>query len=52
MEEIKTLLEQEIASRYYLERGMIESTFEKDRDILMAMEVLADMDRYNAILRK
>ena len=49
--EIKILLEQEIASRYYLERGMIESTFEKDRDILMAMDVLLDMDRYNAIIR-
>ena len=50
-EEIKILLEREIASRYYLERGMIESTFEKDRDILMAVEVLSDLDRYDALLR-
>jgi len=50
--EIRTLLEQEIASRYYLERGMIESTFEKDKDILMAVEVLSDLDRYNKLLRK
>jgi len=50
--EIRTLLEQEIASRYYLERGMIESTFQKDADILKAVEVLSDLDRYNQILRK
>lgn len=48
--QIQTLLEQEIASRYYLERGMIESTFEKDPDILKAVEVLSDMDQYNKIL--
>lgn len=51
--EIQILLEQEIASRYYLERGIIESTFEKDNDILMAIEILSDIDhRYNKILKK
>ncbi|MCP4460645.1 MAG: S41 family peptidase [Cytophagales bacterium] len=50
--EIQTLLEQEITSRYYLERGMIESTFEKDRDILKAVEVLSDLDQYNKFLQK
>lgn len=51
-EEIQILLEQEIASRYYLERGIIESMFEKDKDILKAVRVLTDMEKYNEILRK
>lgn len=49
--EIQMLLEQEIASRYFLERGMIESTFDKDPDILKAVEVLQDMDEYRRILK-
>ena len=49
--EIQMLLEQEIASRYFLERGMIESTFDKDPDILKAVEVLQNMDEYRRILR-
>ena len=48
--EIKALIEQEIASRYYLQEGAIESTFEKDRDILTAVEVLNDQDRYLSLL--
>lgn len=48
--EIQVLLEQEIASRYFLERGIIESTFEKDPDILEAVNALSDMDRYHKIL--
>jgi carboxyl-terminal processing protease len=49
--EIQMLLEQEIASRYFLERGMIESTFDKDPDILKAIELLQDMDEYRRILK-
>ncbi len=48
--QIISILEREIASRYYLERGMIEATFDKDKDILMAVEVLSDEGRYNTIL--
>lgn len=50
--EIKQLLEQEIASRYFLQRGIIESTFEKDRDILAAVEILKDTARYNKLVGK
>lgn len=50
--EIQTLLEQEIASRYYLQLGAIESTFKKDNDILTAVEVLNDDSRYNKLLGK
>ena len=49
--EIQMLLEQEIASRYFLERGMIESTFDKDPDILKAVEVLQNMAEYRRILK-
>jgi carboxyl-terminal processing protease len=49
--EILRLLEQEIASRFYLERGMIESTFDKDPDILKAIEVVSDDRQYGAILK-
>ena len=48
--EIKSLLEQEVASRYFLQQGVIESTFEKDPDILAAVEVLNDEGRYNELL--
>ncbi len=48
--EIKSLLEQEIASRYFLQQGVIESTFEKDPDILAAVDILNDEGRYNDLL--
>lgn len=48
--EIRTLIEQEIAGRYLLQKGIIESTFEKDRDILAAVEVLNDQEKYQTLL--
>jgi carboxyl-terminal processing protease len=48
--EIKILLEQEIASRYYLQNGAIESTFNEDLDILKAIEVLEDEETYQKLL--
>ena len=48
--EIKTILEQEIVSRYYLQEGAIESTFREDADIIMAVQVLQDSERYSEIL--
>jgi len=50
-DEIKMLLEQEIASRYYLRRGIIESSFEKDKDILAAVSVLQNEKEYTQILK-
>ena len=49
-EEIRVLLEQEIAGRYYLQKGVIESTFQKDRDILAAVEILNDSNHYQELL--
>jgi carboxyl-terminal processing protease len=50
-EEIKVLLEQEIASRYYLEKGMIESTFQEDKDILTAVKILENDTLYFSMLK-
>jgi len=49
--EIKDLLEQEIVSRYYFQKGQIEATFDDDPNIIMAMSVLNDPNRYAALLR-
>ena len=49
-EEIKMVLEQEIAGRYFYERGIIESTFGKDPDVQTAISVLNDPERYRSIL--
>ena len=48
--EIKLLLEREIAARYYLQKGMIEVTFDQDPEIKAAVEVLDDEERYASIL--
>jgi len=49
-EEILMLLEQEIAGRYFFEKGVIESALGKDDDVLTAIQLLNDPARYNAIL--
>jgi carboxyl-terminal processing protease len=49
--EIKELLEQEITSRYYLQKGMVESSFDDDADIQAALKVLKDSDQYSRLLK-
>lgn len=49
--EITKLLEREIAGRYFYQRGMIESTFDQDREVLAAIEVLNDSARYVGLLK-
>ncbi|MEM1138032.1 MAG: S41 family peptidase, partial [Bacteroidota bacterium] len=48
--EIKEVLEEEIAARYYLHQGMIETSFDDDVDIKKAVEVLSDESMYKKIL--
>ncbi|AZQ64402.1 S41 family peptidase [Flammeovirga pectinis] len=48
--EIRDVLEAEICKRYYLEAGEIESTFTADLDVIEAVNVLNDSERYNKIL--
>lgn len=50
--EIEELLEQEIASRYYFERGIKESGFDNDPDVQQALKVLKDKNAYNKLLAK
>ncbi|NJM94375.1 MAG: hypothetical protein HC842_06675 [Cytophagales bacterium] len=45
-DEIKEALETEIVSRYYFQKGMIESSFDNDPDIQKAVEVLSDTALY------
>ena len=50
--ELQELLEAEIASRYYLQKGYIEAGFDDDPDILMAKNVLNDSQKYSNYLKK
>lgn len=50
--QIKTLLEEEIASRYFLQKGSVESLFDEDPDIAAAIKTLNSSDKYNNILKK
>lgn len=51
-DEIKMALEEEIVSRYYLQDGVIEASFDSDPDILAAIDVLKDSKKYDEILRR
>jgi len=48
--EIKNLIREDIISRYYFEKGIIESSFSYDKDILEAVNVLSNENRYKEIL--
>ncbi len=49
-EEIKDLMKSEIISRYYYQKGRVESLLDNDPDIKEALSVLADKARYTALL--
>lgn len=49
-DQIKKLLEEEIASRYYLEKGATEAGFKFDREIKRAVEALHNQVEYRKIL--
>ncbi|SHN20982.1 carboxyl-terminal processing protease [Cyclobacterium lianum] len=49
-DEIKNALKDEIVSRYYYQEGLIAASLEHDPELLRAVEVLGDMDRYEQIL--
>ncbi len=49
-EEISTLIEEEIASRYYFQIGKIEASFDRDREVQKAIEVLSNSTTYSTIL--
>jgi carboxyl-terminal processing protease len=49
-DEIKSLLRNEIVSRYYLQKGRVESGVTEDPEIAKAKEILLDREVYNNIL--
>lgn len=49
-DDVKSLLEQEIITRYYLQKGLIEVTFPDDPDIQKAINVLSNPQEYKKIL--
>ncbi|MFI5220787.1 MAG: S41 family peptidase [Bacteroidia bacterium] len=49
--EILALLEEEIAKRYFYQKGHFEASFNNDEDILEALSLFADKSRYDNILK-
>lgn len=49
-EEIAELLEDEIISRYFYEEGAIARAIQKDEQVLRAVEILNNRDRYTSLL--
>ena len=47
---IKEILANEIVSRYYYQKGRIQSSLNYDKDILQAISVLSDSTKYKQIL--
>jgi len=50
--QIVSILEENIASRYYLVPGEIEASFNDDSDLNAAIEVLSNVEKYNKYLNK
>ena len=50
-EEIKRVLESEIAGRYYFEKGRLESGFKYDDDMSKAMSLISDKNTLASILK-
>jgi len=50
-DEIKPLLENEIASRYYFEKGRSESSFKYDKELATAVKTMQDKAQLTAILK-
>ncbi len=49
-DQIKTLLEEEIVSRYYFEKGSVENRLKNDQEIKKAIDVLHNQGEYKKIL--
>lgn len=50
--EIKTMLENEIVSRYYFQKGRAENSFKDDAYISKSLQILSNKSSYNTILNK
>jgi len=50
-DEIRERLEREIATHFYLQKGQIEASFDDDPEILAAVEVLNNQEKYRKTLK-
>ena len=50
--EVRALLDEEIAGHYYLQKGIKEASFADDTELKAALALFKDMNRYNSILKK
>ncbi len=50
-DEIRDLIEEEITGRYYYRTGRIEGSFDHDKDLQEAVNVLQDEAKYTALLK-
>jgi carboxyl-terminal processing protease len=50
-DQLKKLLEREIVSRYYFEKGTVEASFKYDREVKAAIDVLHNQSEYKKILK-
>lgn len=49
-QEIVSIIEKEIAGRYYYQRGQVQMGLRNDREVQEAIAVLTDADRYRSLL--
>lgn len=49
--QLKQLLKEEFVSRFYLEEGRLEASFENDQDLKQAIQVLNDAAKYSQITK-
>jgi carboxyl-terminal processing protease len=49
--QLKQLLKEEFVSRFYLEEGRLEASFENDQDLKQAIQVLNDSTKYSQIIK-
>jgi carboxyl-terminal processing protease len=50
-DEIREMLEEEIVSRYYFQKGIIEASFDDDENIQAAVNVLNNQNKFSAYLK-
>ncbi|MDN4166174.1 S41 family peptidase [Cytophagales bacterium LB-30] len=50
--EIRHILEEEIASRYYFQKGLIQASLSHDAEVKKALEILNTTDSYNQLLAR
>ncbi len=51
-DEIMQLLQDEIASRYYFQKGRVEASFDYDPEILKAIEALKNKEEFTSIMNR